>query len=616
MDLHTLITLTTGITLLTCVLAVVGLHSYATGKAQRQALVDRLSATGQVPVGGRRRHFRNLDRRLRRTGLGKKLELRLAATGLDITPGEFFVYMLATVAGLWLIGQAALAPFFGPLAGLLGIGVAIQFLNWQRQKRIEKFINQLPEMARILANATQAGLALRTAIGMAAEEMEAPAGEELGKVSAQLAVGASLDEALDEMADRLPSRELVVLVTTLVLSNRAGGQVVSALRNLTETLEERKETRREVRTQLSQVSMTSYAVPVLGVGSLFLMNGVKDGALDRMTGSPSAKGRSSSPSRSTPSASSSSAACPASTSEKPGGQTMGLLLALLMGLSVWGIFAGVRMYRAEAKLPGDLALALEVGSTRTGAVDSLIDRMGMRYAPAVLRLMGPKQVAKYRRKIDLAGNPGGLTIDRYAARRAVYGALGGVGFLVFLMRGQLLVALLLLAFGAFWTEVGIWSAIRIRKDVIERTLPDFLDVLAVVVSAGLGFRQALDRVASKYEGPWADELRITLRQMDLGMSRRQAFAELRRRNDSEQVAMFVTALQQGEELGAPIVDTLVALAKDMRRTDAQNARRKASRAVPKATMMITTFMVPATMLLLGAGLILGSGTDFGSVTGE
>ncbi|MEU1266301.1 DUF5936 domain-containing protein [Streptomyces cellulosae] len=295
---------------------------------------------------------------------------------------------------------------------------------------------------------------------------------------------------------------------------------------------------------------------------------------------------------------------------------MALLLAALMALAVCGIFAGIRMYRAEAKLPGDLMLALEVGSTRTGAVDSLIDRMGMRYAPAVLRLMGPALVAKYRRKIDLAGNPGGLTIHRYAARRAVYGALGGFGFLVFLLRGQLFVALLLLAFGAFWTEVGIWSATRVRKDVIERTLPDFLDVLAVVVSAGLGFRQALERVSSQYEGPWADELRITLRQMDLGMSRRQAFAELRRRNDSEQVAMFVTALQQGEELGAPIVDTLVALAKDMRRTDAQNARRKAARAVPKATLMITTFMVPATMILLGAGLILGSGTDFGSLTGE
>ncbi|MGX1560829.1 DUF5936 domain-containing protein [Streptomyces sp. NPDC055506] len=295
---------------------------------------------------------------------------------------------------------------------------------------------------------------------------------------------------------------------------------------------------------------------------------------------------------------------------------MGLLLALVMGLSVWGIFAGIRIFRAEARLPGDLALALEVGSSRTSAVGSLVDRLGMRYAPAVLRLMGPKRVAKYRRKIDLAGNPGGLTIDRYAARRAVYGAIGGLGGLIALSEGSLFSALIMFSFAAFWAEVGIWSAIRIRKDAIERTLPDFLDVLAVVVSAGLGFRQALDRVASKYEGPWADELRITLRQMDLGMSRREAFAELRRRNDSEQVAMFVTALQQGEELGAPIVDTLVALAQDMRRTDAQSARRKAARAVPKATLMITTFMVPATMILLGAGMLLGSGTDFSTITGE
>jgi tight adherence protein B len=286
MELPTLVTLTIGVALLTCVLAVIGVHIYAKGRAQRAALVERLTSTGQIPVVGRRRRFRTLDRRLRRTTLGRKLELRLAATGLDVTPGEFFAAMLALVAGLWLIGQATLAPFFGPIAGLLGVWAAVQFLDWQRQKRIEKFINQLPELARILANATHAGLALRTAIGMAAEELEAPAGEELAQVANQLAVGATMDDALGEMAERLPSRELVVLVTTLVLSNRAGGQVVSALRNLTETLEERKETRREVRTQLAQVNMTAYAVPVLGVGSLFLMNGVKDGALERMTGSP------------------------------------------------------------------------------------------------------------------------------------------------------------------------------------------------------------------------------------------------------------------------------------------------------------------------------------------
>ncbi|SEQ60708.1 DUF5936 domain-containing protein [Streptomyces radiopugnans] len=287
---------------------------------------------------------------------------------------------------------------------------------------------------------------------------------------------------------------------------------------------------------------------------------------------------------------------------------MGILLAAVIGLCVYGAIAGIRLYRSEAKLPGDLAIALEVGSTRTGAVGSGIDRMGMRYAPVVLRMMGPDRVNKVRKRIDMAGNPGGLTIDRYAARRAVYGFLGGLGALAMLVNGHTVLAVGMIAFGVFWAEVGIWSAIRERRKAIDRTLPDFLDVLAVVVSAGLGFRQALERTADKYQGPWADEVRITLRQMDMGVSRRQAFDELRRRNDSEQVAQFVTALQQGEELGAPIVETLIQIANDMRRTDAQNARREAAKAVPKATSIVTMLMVPATILLLGTGMFLGTGT--------
>lgn len=298
-----------------------------------------------------------------------------------------------------------------------------------------------------------------------------------------------------------------------------------------------------------------------------------------------------------------------------GGANMGLLLAGVMGLAVYGVIAGIRMYRRDAKLPGDLAIALEVGSTRTSAVGSGIDRLGMRWAPAVLRMMGPKAVNKKRRQIDLAGNPGGLTIDRYAARRAVYGGLGTLGAFTMLLRGQIFFALLLVAFGMFWVEVGLWSAVRVRREHIDRTLPDFLDVLAVVVSAGLGFRQALGRVADKYEGPWADELRITLRQMDMGVSRREAFEQLRKRNDSEQVAMFVTTLQQGEELGAPIVETLIQIANDMRRTDAQNARRKAARAVPKATFAVTTFLLPGTLVLLTVGFVYGADIDLGFLSG-
>ncbi|NJQ15638.1 type II secretion system F family protein [Streptomyces bohaiensis] len=280
-----------------------------------------------------------------------------------------------------------------------------------------------------------------------------------------------------------------------------------------------------------------------------------------------------------------------------------------MLLAVLGLIAGWRMMRAGTPLPDDLALALEVGSTRTTATGSAVDRMGMRMAPTVLRLMGPQNVDRKRLRIDQAGNPEGLTVDRYAARRAVYGLFGAAVALLFFAAGWPLFGLLGLAFGLFAADALIWQGARARKEAIERTLPDFLDVLAVVVSAGLGFRQALERVSLRYEGPWADEVRITLRQMDMGVSRRQAFDELRRRNGSEAVNQFVTALQQGEELGAPIADTLIQIADDMRRTDAQNARRRAAKAIPKATMATLVFMVPATMIIIVTGMILGSGTN-------
>ncbi|MFD4766681.1 type II secretion system F family protein [Streptomyces niveus] len=276
--------LTIGITLLTCVLGVVGVHIYASGKAQHEALVERMSHSGQLTTGGRQRRFGAFDRRLRKTTFGKRVERKITVTGLDLTPGEYLVYMAAGLLGLYFVVGAIFATFFGVLAALAGLWGGNAFLNWQRVKRTEAFINQLPELTRVLANATQAGLAMRTALVMASEELDNPAGEELRRVADQLAIGHTLEDALDELAERLPSRELVVLVTTLVLSSRAGGQVVTSLRNLTETLEERKETRREVKTVLSQIQVTALAVPLIGLGFLLLINNMTPGALDKMTG--------------------------------------------------------------------------------------------------------------------------------------------------------------------------------------------------------------------------------------------------------------------------------------------------------------------------------------------
>ena len=174
--------LTIGVTLLYCVLGVLGLHAYATGKAQRAgpgrpALLDRPDRTC-----GRRRRFRELDRRLRRTKLGKRLELRLAATGLDITPGEFFVYVLATVAALWLIAAGRPGPLLRPdrrTAAHLGRRA---FLNWQRTET-HRGVHQPTPRTVPDPGQRHPGRAWPCArpSAMAAEELEAPAGEELAQ---------------------------------------------------------------------------------------------------------------------------------------------------------------------------------------------------------------------------------------------------------------------------------------------------------------------------------------------------------------------------------------------------------------------------------------------------
>ncbi|MDB1086945.1 type II secretion system F family protein [Streptomyces sp. ACA25] len=294
--MNSLSQLTAGLALLAAVTAVAGIQLWASGRARRRRLLQRLAGpepgapgspadlTKQAPHTPRRR-FDAVDRRLRKTEAGRRLTLRLRATGLDWTAGEYVAYTLGAVAALWLIGSAVLAPFFGPVFALVGLWGGNAFLAWQRNKRTEQFISQLPELSRLIANGTAAGLALRTALAMAAEEMDDPAGAELATVADQLAVGRSLEDTLGELGERLPSRELNVLVTTLILANRAGGTIVASLRNLTSTLEQRKETRREVRTMLAEINATAVTVPLLGLGALLMINTMAPGALARVTAS-------------------------------------------------------------------------------------------------------------------------------------------------------------------------------------------------------------------------------------------------------------------------------------------------------------------------------------------
>src|SRR5699024_1175059 len=118
------------------------------------------------------------------------------------------------------------------------------------------------------SNASSAGLSIRTALSMATDELDDPAHSELRTVSEELNVGVSLETAMDHLERRLPSRELAILVSSLVVSSRSGGALVTALRDISDTLDTGKEVRREIRTTYAQTVATAYAV--LGIGTLSL----------------------------------------------------------------------------------------------------------------------------------------------------------------------------------------------------------------------------------------------------------------------------------------------------------------------------------------------------------
>jgi tight adherence protein C len=284
-------------------------------------------------------------------------------------------------------------------------------------------------------------------------------------------------------------------------------------------------------------------------------------------------------------------------------------LVILLGF--WGLSLATA---AERVVPS----AVPVRSRKKEKSDTFImavmaDVVGRPFTRLTMDILGPWR-SQIRRRIDAAGRPGGMTVETYARRTAGYVLLfGGLGVL-FIVSGSYVFGVLCI-FASLLNEAFLYSKASARQDEIQRTMPDFLDVLAVTVSAGLSFRHALARVADSMPGALADEFTIALRQMDLGTPRREAFEDLRSRNSSEALNQFVTAILQAEELGAPLANALVEIASDMRRESAQWAKRKAQKNTPKVTAVTAALVLPAFMLLVVGAMFFGTGVDISDISG-
>jgi tight adherence protein C len=232
-------------------------------------------------------------------------------------------------------------------------------------------------------------------------------------------------------------------------------------------------------------------------------------------------------------------------------------------------------------------------------------RLGPRLAPTLRAGRG----GALERRLDYAGRPGGLTVQRFLGLKGAIALMGGLGLggLLTLLGSTPVLIVVLGVAGWFAPDVWLSRAGRLRQEAIERSLPDFLDILAVSVRAGLGYRYALRRVAESLSGPVSEEMLTVLRQMELGQNRREAFLALRERNKSDSLKSFVAAQLQAEELGVPLAEALNDIAADMRRVAHQNARRQAQRAAPRVSLIATTLIVPGAMILILLSVYFASG---------
>jgi tight adherence protein B len=268
----------------TLAVAAAGAWDLVAASATREELRER--ATGQRSEPMLSRLGVRLNRAFERTTPGRRLQVHLDGAALRLRALQAAGIALAAALAGYLVASFIVGTVASIVAGALVIVGLSMWLERKREARRDAFMGQLPELARILSNGASAGLSMVSAYGVAVQELDDPAKTELQIALEEIRIGQPFERAMENLGQRLPSRELSVLVSTLAIQQRSGGDLVRALSDMATTLEARRETQREVKTLMAGATATSYVVMVIGAAALFLADLTRPGTLDRVASSP------------------------------------------------------------------------------------------------------------------------------------------------------------------------------------------------------------------------------------------------------------------------------------------------------------------------------------------
>ncbi len=241
--------------------------------------------------------------------------------------------------------------------------------------------------------------------------------------------------------------------------------------------------------------------------------------------------------------------------------------------------------------------------------------MGARLGRAVQALLPSNYVDGLSRRMMLAGVAERMRPEEFLVIEAL-SVVGGAGFgfafgsiLGLSSAGTFRMAAFLAIIGGAFAESRLGRKREQRQASIRRDLPDVLDLLVISVEAGVGLEGAIEVVGRHFDTPLSHELNRMLREMELGLSRRTALQNLKRRVDVPEVSTFVLSLIQADGLGMPLGRVLRAQANEMRSKRRQWAREKAAKLPVKILFPMFLFIFPALfVVVLGPAVssIMGS----------
>ncbi|WP_408899094.1 type II secretion system F family protein [Nocardioides sp. R1-1] len=303
---------------------------------------------------------------------------------------------------------------------------------------------------------------------------------------------------------------------------------------------------------------------------------------------------------------------------------MVLLLALVLFA---GAIAAVGAAFAKEE-PQGLARALAALERSGHAGQALVEEADPPFADRILaplqaralavgrRLTGADKADGIRRRLDLAGNPHGWTIDRVLSMKVLCAVALPVVVLAYgLLLGGSATTLLAVGLGAaalgfFAPDLYLHNKASHRADQIRRSLADAVDLLTISVEAGLGFDAAVQQVARNTSGPMAEEFSRVLREMQLGMSRSEALKAMGTRSNVEDLSTFVGSMVQADAFGIPIAQVLRVQSGEIRVKRRQYAEEKAQQVPVKIMIPLILFILPCLFVVVMGPAVLNAIDSF------